>query len=178
MVSIVIAPDPLLRQVCEPCTPGDHSLKKLAKQMARAMYNNNGCGIAAPQVGVTKRLVVIDVDDSNEQNPIVLVNPEIMELKGEPERRARAACPAPASPFLFPASPGPAFVTTTSTERCGKSKAMAFSGVVFSMIRIDHLNGRTLFESCDPLTRIRALEAYDEARKKGAKPGDTSIEVD
>ena len=68
MVSIVIAPDPLLRQVCEPCTPGDHSLKKLAKQMARAMYNNNGCGIAAPQVGVTKRLVVIDVDDSNEQN--------------------------------------------------------------------------------------------------------------
>ena len=51
------------------------------------MYNNNGCGIAAPQVGVTKRLVVIDVDASNEQNPIVLVNPEIMELKGEPETR-------------------------------------------------------------------------------------------
>lgn len=51
--------------------------------MAHAMYKNYGCGIAAPQVGVTKRLVVIDVDwdgEKGEKNPIVLVNPEIVEL--------------------------------------------------------------------------------------------------
>ena len=42
---------------------------------------------------------------------------------------------------------------------------------------IDHLNGRTLFESCDPVTRIEALRAYDEAKAAGARPGDTDIEV-
>ena len=55
-MNIVVAPDPTLRQVCEPCEVGDKSLKRLAKQMAKAMYKNNGCGLAAPQVGVTKRL--------------------------------------------------------------------------------------------------------------------------
>ena len=42
---------------------------------------------------------------------------------------------------------------------------------------IDHLNGKTLFESCDPVTRIEALRAYEEAKAAGARPGDTDIEV-
>ena len=177
VVSIVIAPDPLLRQVCEPCTPGDHSWKKLAKQMARAMYNNNGCGIAAPQVGVTKRLVVIDVDDSNEQNPIVLVNPEIMELKGEPETQGEGCLSCPG--ITVPVSRKP-WARVRYYDLDGEMWEIEGDGLLGRCLQheIDHLNGRTLFESCDPLTRIRALVAYDEARKKGAKPGDTSIEVD
>ena len=121
MLPIVISPDPILATVCEPCEPGDKSLKRLSKQMAHAMYKNYGCGIAAPQVGVTKRLVVIDVDwdgEKGEKNPIVLVNPEIVDLAG-----------------------------------------------------------KTLFESCDPATRIEALRAYEEAKAAGARPGDTDIEV-
>lgn len=47
---VVEYPDPILRQVCEECDIKDKSLKKLAKQMAKTMYKNNGCGIAAPQV--------------------------------------------------------------------------------------------------------------------------------
>ena len=81
MLPIVISPDPILATVCEPCEPGDKSLKRLSKQMVHAMYKNYGCGIAAPQVGVTKRLVVIDVDwdgEKGEKNPIVLVGPEIV----------------------------------------------------------------------------------------------------
>jgi len=53
MLKIVVSPDPVLSQVCEPCTPGDKALVRLSKQMAHAMYKNNGCGIAAPQVGIT-----------------------------------------------------------------------------------------------------------------------------
>ena len=62
MLSIVQSPDPLLNTVCEPCDFNDKSLKRLAKQMAHVMYKNAGCGLAAPQVGVLKRLVVIDCD--------------------------------------------------------------------------------------------------------------------
>ena len=98
MLKIVTSPDPILSQVCEPCEVGDKSLKRLAKQMAHAMYKNNGCGIAAPQVGVAQRLVVIDVDwdGEGEQEPIVLVNPEIVELRGEPETGDSIIASAPA----------------------------------------------------------------------------------
>ena len=100
MLPIVISPDPILATVCEPCEPGDKSLKRLSKQMAHAMYKNYGCGIAAPQVGVTKRLVVIDVDwdgEKGEKNPIVLVNPEIVSWPASRRRAARAAFRTPAS---------------------------------------------------------------------------------
>ena len=125
MLPIVISPDPILATVCEPCEPGDKSLKRLSKQMAHAMYKNYGCGIAAPQVGVTKRLVVIDVDWDGEKG----------EKKGD-----------------------------GLLGRCLQHE-------------IDHLNGKTLFESCDPVTRIEALRAYEEAKAAGARPGDTDIEV-
>ena len=80
-MNIVLSPDPGLRQVCEPCQVGDKSLKKLAKQMLNTMYANNGCGLAAPQVGLNKRMVVIDCyDGPNEtSNPLVLINPEVIE---------------------------------------------------------------------------------------------------
>ena len=48
MISIVQSPNPIVNQVCDPCDLGDQSLKKLAKQMAKAMYKNDGCGLAAP----------------------------------------------------------------------------------------------------------------------------------
>ena len=145
MLPIVISPDPILSTVCEPCDLADKSLRRLSKQMAHAMYKNYGCGIAAPQVGVTKRLIVIDVDwdgEKGEKNPIVLVNPEIVELDGE----------------LWEIE-GDGLL-----GRCLQHE-------------IDHLNGKTLFESCDPMTRIEALRAYEEAKANGARPGDTDIEV-
>ena len=85
-MQIVQSPDPLLNQVCEECDiKKDKSLKRLSQRMAGLMYKSNGCGIAAPQVGVLKRLVEIDCDyTENERNPIVMVNPKIMELRGEP----------------------------------------------------------------------------------------------
>lgn len=135
MLKIVESPDPLLSEVCDPCTPGDKALVRLSKQMAHAMYKNNGCGIAAPQVGVGKRLVVIDVDydgEGGEKNTIVLVNPEIVELKGEPEMAGEGCLSCPASPCPSRVSRGHACATTILRAISGRSKATGCWAAVFS----------------------------------------------
>lgn len=105
---VVEYPDPILRQVCEECDIKDKSLKKLAKQMAKTMYKNNGCGIAAPQVGVLKRIIVIDCDqEDGRQDPITLINPEILELKGEfvTEEEGCLSCPGISVPDVVVNTP-------------------------------------------------------------------------
>ena len=88
---IITSPDPLLREVCEPVEIGDKSVKRLAKQMLREMYKDDGVGLAAPQVGVLKRIVVIDTQWPQEdekgrpmkKKPLVFINPEIIEHSDE-----------------------------------------------------------------------------------------------
>ena len=176
MVSIVLSPDPILNQVCEPCDLNDKSLKKLAKSMAKAMYKNNGCGLAAPQVGVSKRIIVIDCDvDSEEQNPIVLVNPEIVEYQGEPEVDGEGCLSLPG--ITVPIA-RPPWVRVRYYDLDGDLWELEGDGLLGRCLQheIDHLDGKTMFESCEPAVRIEALKAYELALAAGAKPGDTSIE--
>ena len=171
-LNVVVAPDPTLRQVCEDCVVGDKSLVDLAEKMANTMYANNGCGIAAPQVGVLKRIIVIDCDqDSGEQNPIVLVNPVILETKGRirTEKEGCLSCPGISVPI--------------SRREYAKVKYFDLDGEEWIIEgdellgrclqhEIDHLNGKTLFESCSLGDRIIALSDYKYATAAGAKPGE------
>lgn len=180
-LKIVQSPDPRLREVCEPCEPGDKGLLKLAKQMAKMMYENNGCGIAAPQVGKSIRLIVIDVDwdgdDSATRNPIFLVNPEIKELRGDPvtDKEACLSCPGISVPIARQPWARVGFF-----DLDGEEWEIEGDGLLGRCLQheIDHLEGRTLFEACEPAVRIKAIQAYDRALELGAKPGQSIIEVD
>ena len=72
--------DDVLTKVCKEVKEVTPKTKELIDDMFETMYASNGCGLAAPQVGIRKRLVVIDVDDENQY---VLINPEILETSGE-----------------------------------------------------------------------------------------------
>lgn len=77
-------PDPVLKKVATPVTEFDESLRQLANDMAETMYAAPGVGLAAPQVGISKRLTVIDCSAREEDSQLlVLVNPEIIEREGE-----------------------------------------------------------------------------------------------
>lgn len=73
--------DPILEQVCKPVKIMSPRTKVLIEDMLETMYDSEGVGLAAPQVGVLRRVVVVDVGD--EHGPYVLVNPEIVEQDGE-----------------------------------------------------------------------------------------------
>jgi peptide deformylase len=80
---ILTYPDPVLRQKTEAVTSFDDSLKQLARDLAETMYNAPGAGLAANQIGVCLRVVVIDVSAGEDvKKPLVLVNPEIIEKEG------------------------------------------------------------------------------------------------
>ena len=74
--------DPLLREKSTPVERFDEDLAELARDMLETMYHDEGIGLAAPQIGVLKRLLVMDLSE-NEQQPLVLVNPEIISRTGE-----------------------------------------------------------------------------------------------
>ena len=176
MIKVVTSPDPLLNQVCEPCDPKhDKSLKRLSKQMLQVMYKNNGVGLAAPQVGVLKRLVVIDVEwDDEYKNPLVLVNPEIVERRGEPVTDGEGCLSIPG--ITVPVARVP-WVRVRYQDLDGDLWEIEGDDLLGRCLQheLDHLDGKTLFESCDAAARLTAVSDYEEAKRAGARPGDTSI---
>ncbi|MCL2826239.1 MAG: peptide deformylase [Eggerthellaceae bacterium] len=174
-MEIILSPDPMLRQTCEPCDLNDKSLKRLAKKMAQTMYENNGCGLAGPQVGVMKRLIVVDCDtESEERDPIFLFNPEVVALEGEPvvEDEGCLSCPGISVPVSRPP-----VATVRYFDLDGEEWILEGDGLLGRCLQheIDHLDGKTLFESCEPAARAKALLDYEAALAAGAKPGETSI---
>ena len=167
MLKIVMSPDPLLNKVSEPCDPTDPSLRELAEQMIEAMYENNGVGLAAVQVGVLKRLIVVDCNPSDEPDPIALVNPEIIELDGEPVTDMEGCLSCPGIDVPIERRP---WARVRYCDFDGQAWEIASDGLLGRCLQheIDHLNGITLFEAAKPRDRIHALSAYAEAQRTGA----------
>ncbi|NTU89462.1 MAG: peptide deformylase [Actinobacteria bacterium] len=172
-MDIVLSPDPRLRTVCEPVDPNDKSIKRIAKQMAKLMYKNNGCGLAAPQVGILKRFVVIDCDvDAEERSPIFLINPEIVDCDDTKVMGDEGCLSVPGVAF-----PIERFATVTVRATGLEGEEIVLTGGNDLLGRclqheLDHLDGVTMFERLDPFARIDALRDYQEALARGAKPGD------
>ncbi|HNW04605.1 MAG TPA: peptide deformylase [Oscillospiraceae bacterium] len=135
--TIVLDGDPILRKVCRPVEKFDDRLAQLLDDMVETMHEAEGAGLAAPQVGVMRRAIVVDVGD--ERGVIELVNPEIIAAAGEQE--GHEGC------LSFPGKWGivvrPMTVTVRAQDRHGEwfeitgeaLKARAFCH------EIDHLNG-------------------------------------
>ena len=179
-MKILTLPNPILHQVCEPVKVGDSQVKKLAKQMAKLMYKSGGVGLAAPQVGILKRLVVIDCnyfledEESNSQkkNPLVLINPEIVDHSKDKFINSEGCLSVP----------GISVDIERWTSVVVKCLNENFEEVVYEASEdlfcrclqheLDHLDGNTLIERLNPVARIKAMQAYEQACELGARPGD------
>ena len=174
---IVIAPDERLRTVCEPVETIDDDVKKLAKRMAKAMYKYEGCGIAAPQVGELKRIVVIDCEWGGEpgdkKNPLFLINPEIVEASEEKAVGAEGCLSVPGVSFDIERSTS---VVVRAHDLEGRLMQYEAANNLFCVClqhEIDHLNGITMLERLEPAERLRGMREYQEALAAGARPGET-----
>ncbi|PYV44530.1 MAG: peptide deformylase [Acidobacteria bacterium] len=135
VLPIVKYGDPILHQVCEPITAFDHELEALSKNMVETMYAAPGYGLAAPQVGLLKRFIVIDVRESL----IVLANPELINAEGDQfEEEGCLSIPSFTAKVHRPSR-----VIVSGQDIHGKEKIIEGEGVLSRVLahEIDHLNG-------------------------------------
>jgi len=178
---IILAPNPFLREKSAPVALDEiKSLKATAEQMAKLMYKNQGCGLAAPQVGVNKRLIVIDVtpldenDEIVEKNPVFYINPVIKRLWGDKELGDEGCLSIPGIQIPIERYNN---IEVEALDLNGEGFTVETEGFYARALQheLDHLEGKTMFEHLDPLERIEVFKEYEEALKAGAKPGDTSV---
>ena len=159
--AILIHPDPRLKKVCAPVTAFDDKLKALADDMLETMYEAPGIGLAAPQIGVDARLLVMDCaqrDGDGEGNeaeparPMVLVNPQVMWSSEETNVYEEGCLSIPEE---FAEVTRPSSVTVAWTDLDGGAAEETFEGIWATCVQheIDHLNGKLFIDYLSSLKR-------------------------
>lgn len=152
-LDIVTIPDPILRAVSAPVERVDAELRRLADDMLETMYDAPGIGLAAPQVGVSRRLVVLDVSEKDgDRNPLVLINPEIVRL-AETTRSYEEGCLS--IPDVKVEIERPAGLTVRYLDREGRLQELTADNLLATAIQheIDHLEGRLIIDFLSRLKR-------------------------
>jgi len=163
---ILVIPDPRLRSVADEVEVVDDDIRALAKDMLDTMYDAPGIGLAAPQIGVMKRVVVMDLAKEGEKpEPIVMVNPEI-EAVSEETQVTEEGCLS--IPELYYEVERPARVTVKYTDLDGKEvvKEATDRFAVCVQHEIDHLDGVLYIDYLSRLKRDRVIKKFDKAARR------------
>lgn len=163
---ILTLPDLRLRAVADPVETVDEEIRALAKDMLETMYDAPGIGLAATQLGVMKRVVVMDLAKEDETpDPIVMVNPEILEMS-EDTVVSEEGCLS--IPELYYDVERPAAVTVRYTDLDNKivERKATERLAVCMQHEIDHLDGVLYIDYLSRLKRDRVLKKFEKQAKR------------
>jgi peptide deformylase len=166
VLPIRIIGDPVLRTACPEVAEIDGSIVRLAEEMIETLHDAPGVGLAAPQVGVLKRLFVYDVYDGS--GPGVVVNPVISEARGEWVYEEGCL----SIPGLYWDCTRPKEVHLTGRDLDGNEISIDADELLARMYQheTDHLDGVLFIDRLDPSTRKQALKAIREIQLTGQVP--------
>jgi peptide deformylase len=163
---ILIIPDKRLRTVADEIGDIDDEIKTLAKDMLDTMYDAPGIGLAAPQIGVLKRIVVMDLaKDDEKPDPMVMINPEILKF-GEETVVTEEGCLS--IPELYYEVERPSTVTVRYTDLDGKQVTRDAGDRLAICVQheLDHLDGVLYIDYLSRLKRERVIKKFDKAAKR------------
>lgn len=166
---ILILPDQRLRAVAEPIEKVDAEVKQLAADMLETMYDAPGIGLAAPQIGELRRIVVMDVAKEGETpDPLVMINPEILKYSDETVVTEEGCL---SIPEVYYEVERPAEVTVRYTDLEGKSVERDATDRLAICIQheIDHLDGVLYIDYLSRLKRDRVLKKFQKAERMSRK---------
>lgn len=152
--------DPVLRMVTKPIVDIDTTVRTLVQDMIETMYDAPGVGLAANQIGITRRIAVFDAQD--ERGPRVMINPEIIEISGEIELDEGCL----SVPGHWWEIARPAFARVRALDLDGKEVEFAGDGLLGRVLQheLGHLDGGLLIDALPKRLRKKALkDLRDEA---------------
>ena len=155
-IPVRVLPEPILRQKAKRVRIIDGSIKKLISDMAETMHAAPGVGLAAPQIGVPLRVIVIGVPGEEDK---VLINPEVVRRKGE--RVVNEGCLS--VPGYFGEIKRAESVTVKGRDQNGKEIRVKADGLLAQVLEheIDHLNGVLYIDHLESMDKLRKIEAEE-----------------
>lgn len=163
---ILYLPDDRLRKVAKPVETFDENLQLLIDDMFETMYDARGVGLAAPQIGVSLRLSVIDIEgDKKEQ--LVIINPEIVASHGQREYEEGCLSVPGAYDTVLRAER----VTVKALDRTGTPFEISGEGLFAECLQheIDHLNGKLFVDLLSPVKRMVARRKLEKFKRNQAR---------
>jgi len=163
--SILTAPDPRLKLVSEPVETVDGEIRTLIDDMIETMYDADGIGLAAIQVGVSKRILVLDIDQKDgKKNPRAFINPVIIWASEETATFEEGCL---SIPEIWDEVERPARIKAEYLDRDGKKQELEAEGLLAVCLQheMDHLEGILFVDHLSKLKRSMALKKLQKAKK-------------
>jgi peptide deformylase len=166
ILEILEFPDPRLRTVAKPVTEVDDRIRALVDDMFETMYDAPGVGLAASQVNVHERVVVIDVSEDKSQ-PLVFINPEITVLDEEMQEYDEGCLSVPG---FYETVIRPEHIRVTALDRDGKPFTLEPGGLLAVCIQheLDHLNGKLFVDYVSAMKRSRIRKKLEKKHRAEA----------
>jgi len=163
LLSILTYPDPRLHTVAKPVQAVDARIRGLVTDMLETMYDANGIGLAATQVDVHERLIVIDVSEERNE-PLVLINPEILWASPEKQVGDEGCLSVPG---IYDGVERSRAIRVRALDADGQSREIEAEGILAVCIQheMDHLLGKVFVEYLSPLKRNRIKTKMLKARR-------------
>ena len=166
LLPILEFPDPRLRKVAGPVTVFDEKLEVLIDNMFETMYDAQGIGLAATQIDVQKRLLVIDVSE-NKDSPLTFINPEFEIIENELSEYDEGCLSVPG---FYETVSRPQRIKVSALDRFGQVFEMEADGILAVCIQheVDHLEGKLFVDYLSSLKRQRIRKKLEKEHKKSA----------
>ena len=168
--SILIHPDPRLKKVCAPVTDLSDELRQLAADMLETMYDAPGIGLAAPQIGVLDRLIVMDCvkEEGETPRPLIMFNPEIIASSDETNVYEEGCLSIPEQ---YAEVTRPKVVEVSWIDRDGNAQQETFDDLWATCVQheIDHLNGKLFIDYLKPLKRQMITRKMQKLKREKAR---------
>lgn len=163
LLEILEYPDPRLRTVAAPVTVVDETVRKLVDDMLETMYAAPGIGLAATQVDVHQRVLVLDISEDR-SDPLVLINPEILEQSGVIKNDEGCL----SVPEIYEAVERAERIRVKAMNRAGETVEMEAEGLLAVCIQheMDHLEGKLFVDYLSAIKRQRLKKKLAKARKR------------
>ncbi|WP_404381115.1 peptide deformylase [Caenispirillum salinarum] len=164
LLPILVAPDPRLKTKAKPVEKVDAETAQLMEDMLETMYAAPGIGLAAPQVGVSKRVIVVDVAPEGEKNPLRMANPEILWASDD-LREYEEGCLS--LPEQYDAVTRPDRVKVRFLDHQNEIREIEADGLLATCIQheIDHLDGKLFVDYLSSLRRNMVLRKLTKLKK-------------